>query len=571
MKKFYANLFFIGLMSIVVSGCGGGSSSSSTTSPITPLATDVYPTGISVSSPTTLATSSGTIVAKLHIPWQQRLGDWWDHLSQSLKNRDASQIAVALHPIVPISSAHAAPLKIIEGLNIANYRESVLSGRAIPSATTLPLGGFFKSYTAASCYGPQVKYLNHNNGTDASPALLPGGDTGMWLDRNGDQVTGTPCAAAQLSALLDPVKSRANASLILGARMVALALAGTGLPAASSSSSLTTSFQTYIDTIVPSGTVANVTLAGITNNGSNSYTYQWRVSFTQGTKVNWLAVNLTHTKTSSGFEGLLQYATSDLSANNQATANCATTKKLAVVGTLRYTKTSATVVNFSSREAPYCVTNASDIVTNFGTWIALDSNNELDPTKTTDSNAKGWHQDGGGFKRFATSYNPSTGAGDYLFAWQAGTLDANSRMFSVNSTYNSTTEARAIKAFFGFAPNMATSTNPGQMGVLICNWAGPGNNQNPSHKLFQSQNLSLSSTATDWTFPTSASVDSKIKYAPTNNCNSTGTMTYDVDANGTLAAGEGSSVTNSLDGLTGTNTSVFAEITSRGFTIPTLY
>jgi hypothetical protein len=353
--------------------------------------------------------------------------------------------------------------------------------------------------------------------------------------------------------------------------MVALALAGTGLPAASSSSSLTTSFQTYIDTIVPSGTVANVTLAGITNNGSNSYTYQWRVSFTQGAKVNWLAVNLTHTKTSSGFEGLLQYATSDLSANNQATANCATTKKLAVAGTLRYTKTSATVVNFSSREAPYCVTNASDIITNFGTWIALDSNNELDPTKTTDSNAKGWHQDGGGFKRFATSYNPSTGAGDYLFAWQAGTLDANSRMFSVNSTYNSTTEARAIKAFFGFAPNMATATNPGHMGVLICNWAGPGNNQNPSHKLFQSQNLALSSTATDWTFPTSASVDSKIKYAPTNNCNSTGTMTYDVDSNGTLAAGEGSSVTNSLDGLTGTNTSVFAEITSRGFTIPTLY
>ena len=575
MKKSYDNLFIIGFASFLLLGCGGGGSSSSTSSSTSStsslVATDVYPTGISVSSPTTLTTSSSSIIAKLHVPLHQRMGDWWDHLFQSVYKRDMNQIAVALDPILPVSSAHAAPLKITEGLNVANYIQQVLLGSTIPSATTLPLGGFFKSYTAANCYGPQVKYLNHNNGTDASPAILPSGDTGMWLDRNGDQVSVTPCAAAQLSALLDPIKSRANASLILGARMVVLALSGSGLPPASSSSSLTSSFQTYIDSIVPSGTVANVTLAGITNNGSNSFTYQWRVSFTQGANVKWLVVNLTHTKTSTGFEGLLQYATSDLTSNTQTTANCGTTKKLATAGTLRYTKTSASVVNFSSREAPYCIVSASDIVTSFGTWVALDSNNELDPTKTTASDAKGWHQDGGGFKRFASSFNPTTGAGDYLFAWQAGIGDSNSRMFSVNSTYNITSEARAIKAFFGFAPNMATISNPGRMGELICNWAGPGSIQNPGHKLFQSQNLALSSTATDWNFPTSASIDSKIKYAPTNNCNSTGTMTYDVDSNGTLAAGEGSTITNSLDGLTGTNTSVFSEIISRGFTIPTMY
>jgi hypothetical protein len=48
-------------------------------------------------------------------------------------------------------------------------------------------------------------------------------------------------------------------------------------------------------------------------------------------------------------------------------------------------------------------------------------------------------------------------------------------------------------------------------------------------------------------------------------------MNFDVDASGSLAAGEGATVTNSLDGLTGTNLSVFDEIKSRGFSAPSMY
>ena len=560
-----------------LAGCGGGGASSSTpsTSGSAISAADAYPVGVALASPSALVSSSTAVVASINLPVRQRVGDWWEHLLQAVHKRDGLQLARALNPIMPIAAAHAAPAKVPESLNVSNYIQLVLGGTSVPTSATLPLNGFFKSYTAANCYGPQVAYLNHNDGTDASPALLPGGDVGMWLDRNGDQTSGTPCAAAQLSALMDPIKSRANASLMLGARMVALAVAGSGLPAANTSSAVTASFQTLIDSIVPTGTTANVTLAGITNNGSNSFTYQWRVSFTQGANVRWLVVNLTHQKTSTGFTGLLQYAASDLRTNTQTTASCAASKKLAVAGTLRYTKTSATALEFSSREAPYCVTSASDLVTDFGTWVALDTNKELDPTKTTNSDSKGWHQDGGGFKRFAASFSPSTGAGDYLFAWQAGIGDPNSRMFAVKTTYNSTSEARDLKAFFGFAPNMATITNPGRLGELICNWAGPGHTKTPGHNRFQSQALSLAATATDWTFPTGASTDSKIRFAPTNSCNSTGAMNFDVDAGtstgGTLSGGEGALVTHSLDTLTGANTTVFGEITSRGFTLPSLY
>jgi hypothetical protein len=188
-----------------------------------------------------------------------------------------------------------------------------------------------------------------------------------------------------------------------------------------------------------------------------------------------------------------------------------------------------------------------------------------------DATAERWHQEGGGFKRFAASFNPDTGAGNYLFAWQAGIGDPNSRMFAVNSAYNSSSEARTLKAFFGFAPNMAATSNQSQLGELICNWAGPGNSKTVGHNRFQSQLLSLTSTATDWSFPTDVATDSKIKFAPTNNCNSTGTMNFDVDASGSLAANEGANVTNSLDVvLTGT-ASVFDEIKSRGFSAPSMY
>jgi hypothetical protein len=559
---------------LVLVGCGGGGGTSSTSSVS---ATDAYPTGLAVASPTAVVSSSSPVVAKLDLPFKQRVGDWWEHLLDAVNKGDAHQLAQVLNPFIPIATANAAPAKVLESQNVSNYIQKVVRGESTPDATILPLNGFFKSYTSATCYGPKVAYLQHNDGTDVTPPgatgpELPGGDVGMWLDRNGDQTTGTPCAAAQLNALMDPIKSRANASLMLGARMVALAAAsGSGLPAPNTSSSLTASFQTFINGILPSGTTADVTLAGVTNNGSDSFTYQWRVKFTKAPKEMWLLVNLTHQKTTSGYTGLLQYATSELSANTQATAQCATSKKLAVVGTMRYNKSSSTQLDFSAREAPYCIAASSDLVTDFASWVSVDSNKELDNTKTTNTDGKGWHQEGGGFKRFAASFNPDTGAGNYLFTWQAGIGDPNSRMFAVNSAYNSSSEARTLKAFFGFAPNMAATSNQSQLGELICNWAGPGNNKTVGHNKFQSQLLSLTSTATDWSFPTNVATDSKIRFAPTNNCNSTGAMNFDVDASGSLAAGEGANVTNTLDGLTGINASVFDEIKSRGFSAPSMY
>jgi hypothetical protein len=136
-------------------------------------------------------------------------------------------------------------------------------------------------------------------------------------------------------------------------------------------------------------------------------------------------------------------------------------------------------------------------------------------------------------------------------------------MFAAQASYNSTTEDRALDAYYGYAADMGTATNAGSMLGLICNWAGPGNSHVPQ-SYFQSQSASLTASATAWSLGTS-----KITYAPANSCSST-TTSYDQDGDGALSAGEGVGVSADLDAPSGSNT-VAQELTSRGFSIPGYY
>lgn len=133
------------------------------------------------------------------------------------------------------------------------------------------------------------------------------------------------------------------------------------------------------------------------------------------------------------------------------------------------------------------------------------------------------------------------------------------------------------KAFFGFSGNMSqlNESNNDLLG-MICNWAGPSASardatqpSNGLQALFQYQEVTLPGTSRTWNIATGAG-KSKLAFAPTNNCNSTAAMTFDVNADGTLSANEGSSLTNDLDAPTGGNT-VAQELVARGFTNPSRF
>jgi hypothetical protein len=228
-------------------------------------------------------------------------------------------------------------------------------------------------------------------------------------------------------------------------------------------------------------------------------------------------------------------------------------------------------MNMSSRESVYCLSGA--LTSTISDYAAIDVNGELDPTKTacpacTGQDAAGWIQEGSGFKRFGATYNPTTREGNYKFAWQAGLLDGYSRMFAMNVAYDSILFVRTGKAFFGFSGAMnpqSPDATPTDLKGMICNWAGPGNSHAPSN-LFQYQEITLGGGAADWNI-----VTSKIGYAPTNSCNSSATMQFDVNADGTLTSAEGNNVTNNLDTLDAGMLTVQATMVGRGFTNPTLY
>lgn len=547
---------------LAVSGCGGGSGSSTTsTTSSSSSPTDNFPSGLALASPTAVTTST-TTTASIQAPFTTMLADWAHSLHDAVADRDGGRLRTLLLAALPLGNAHAAPSAKPEFQNLTSFLDTIRLGSAKPTNANMAWNDFFQTSTNANCYGPSLAYAAHDNGSGGS-GTLPGGDLGIWASYEN---LSTPCSAAQLNRLASSVKKKGNSSLILAASMIYVANQNSVLPAAGASADIKTAFDTFVKAIDPAITVDVATIARST---ANVWTYTLRASTGSGNTAQSIIVNLTHTPGSSAgeFTGLLKYAA--LSLGSDAAFGCSdemsgSLYKIASAGTVRYTKTSSTDAAFGSRESRYCGHTASSTATDMAEIAALDGNGELDPAVALASNtrgsSKGWRGD---FRRFGAAFDPATYAGNFLFAWQAGTGDDKSRMFAVNTAYDSSTETRTGKAFFGFGDAIKTTT--GALLGMICNWAGPGNSHATGNN-FQHQQISLSASATEWTLSTD-----KIKYAPTTSCNSSSSMTYDDNVDGTIAASEGASTTNALDGLTGSNTTVASELAARGYTAPTMF
>jgi len=83
--------------------------------------------------------------------------------------------------------------------------------------------------------------------------------------------------------------------------------------------------------------------------------------------------------------------------------------------------------------------------------------------------------------------------------------------------------------------------------------------------LFQYQQLTLGQSASSWTLGTS-----NIRYAPTNSCNASASMSFDLAGNGSVTSGEGASFNHELHGLTNGSQDVQEELIGQGFWSPTL-
>ena len=594
--------FLIVLMSLAFSflgGCGGSSSTSSATTSTT------VPSGVSGSAVASTALSSSSGSSYLDLPLPERMRDTSRTLFAALERGDMLEALELLVDWLPIDKAFAAT-KTPKAKVVADYIETVAKGTATPTrgsgasrgATELRMGQFFDQYSRADCYGPQVDHDNHND-TGSGQDPLPTGDVGIWLSTqpSGSTNEGKPCAAAQLEALGDPIGSRVDGSMMLVAYMRGQVTTSSTLsmPASGATTDIGASvMNTFIDTILETGYSRDGNVTGTISNASGVYTYTLVVSVVKGSDNGKLAIQIVHDGTSAASSGTMSGRLTYASSTGSNSCNDGGIR--ATAGTVRYQKTSTTNINVSARESEVCIANLAALTATFSDYVSLDSNNELDPTVIdgdnlvgstptgATTNDKGWTAAGGGtgFNRFGASFNPDTMVGSYKYAWQAGRGDSHSRMFAMSITKDTSTDAMAAKGYFGFSGSMgkqgtATGGSSTERDIkgMICNWTGPGADasgtddrftNSGSTSKFQFQSLTLSSTDTEWQV-----AEEDITFAPTNNCNSTGSMTYDVDADGTISSGEGQNVTNDLDTLDSGTTTVLGTMENRGFTSPSLF
>jgi hypothetical protein len=546
---------------------GGGGQTASTTS------ADVdasFPSGLAVGSPTDV---SGSASALMKPRGGLRFArDWGTATWQAIRQGNGRQLAQLAAAALPLGSAHAAGVSGPEISRIATLVRAVLGGdTSVDVSSLLVVQHLFDGDGSnASCFGPQLLYANHDDhvsGPGAS-SQLPSGDLGLWKATADDGAT--PCVADQLSRRVRGVRRQTFQGLLLMAAMrhAVASDATLAMPAAGATTTVTAAMNTLMGAMSPAITVETATIA--LDSTDSLYTYRLVLNNgDSGLNYRRGEVILRHAPGSSTslYSGVMQVAGFTLTSDAAMGCSDLTSGGLyqaAAVSTLSYSR-NASDIAFSSRFARYCGHPTDDTASNYGTQVAsFTSGGELDPSVklaggggSARGSTLGWN---GGFARFAGAFDRDTLDGSYQYAWQAGVNDGNSRTLLATSSYNSAAAVRTVAGYFGYAADIATTD--GTLLGMICNWAGPGNNHTPNNR-FQMQSATLADSASAFVLGSS-----KITYAPTVSCNSSSTMTYDVDGDHTIASGEGASVTNDLDTLTGSRTTVQEEISARGFITP---
>jgi hypothetical protein len=340
------------------------------------------------------------------------------------------------------------------------------------------------------------------------------------------------------------------------------------MPAAGASVDLATELQAVFSAVPALSGVAVDAATIAFDGGGTEYTYRLVVSQGSGMSATTGEVILKHTPGGSDtdYTGVMQVAGFALSNDGAFACNDEVDSgtflfKVAQVSTVKYSRNGA-AIEFGSRDGQYCGHPAGGSLDYAAEVASFTGDGQLDPAVKISGNTRGsstgWRA---GFTRFAGSFDKDTVAGDFLFAWQAGTGDGNSRSLAAHASYNSATEVRTLDGYFAFADDVATSD--GTLLGMICNWAGPGNSHTPAAK-FQSQTASLTASASEYLVDAS-----KITYSPTTSCSSTSTA-YDANLDTSIASGEGVGTVNDLDVPSGGNT-VQQEINVRGYTSPSLF
>lgn len=467
-------LVLIGIGASISLAMGGCSSSGTSATPAASSGVVSFPVGFAVGSLTNAASTAAGLRAKASAgPSKQTIS-----ASDTIEDKVA-----ALELVAEASTASACQVTLTD------------------ITTNAP---------AVSCYGPNLAYINHpegtadgddtysggiNGGSDMSDGVLPGGDLGLWSATVTD---GTACAAAKINADIQGINYKVDNALLLSAAMsCVLRAAGQSLPAVGSSVDLTSAFSTAVTANNPTATISSATIARESDSGSNAV-YLYTISGTLNSKT--VTINLKHSPQNSDntqYVGRLWTAVSGSQSSGFSVSYEKTASKVL------FKMTSS---NFPNNETSTNMFNTDGTFKLNGTWngnIAL-TKAELDST---------------------------TFLGKFSYAWQAGTGDSHARVF--NAYTASSGGADLGYAFFGFGQNFSNSgagqASDAAISTFICNWAGPGGSHNAATGVGKAQKQYLKFVTDKWVPNPDVADPNKLDYAPVTTCSRTANQ---ADTNG---------------------------------------
>lgn len=383
---------------------------------------------------------------------------------------------------------------------------SVLAGATAVTDVFDPAGLMARSGNA-ECYGPMLKYRNHPNDTGGGSVVreLPHGDLGMWqeVDRTGDS-----CAAAQLNARLSSAEQQSQASLLLIAAMIdAVNDAGLSLPTAGGVLDITAEMNAAgIPSIVFTAATITYDLA------HNVWTYYAAFEYTDphDGSVHEMVVTLDYSADpampETQYSGVMYFrANEDLHTGNcSGGGGGGGVTQMTVNGSLAFNRLAANDLHVQQRTGAYC-----------GYDVDARTNGVVDPTL-------GW---GDNFSTFTANFDPTTMAGDYAYAWQAGVNDRATRVLNIGINSHAPLDG---EAYFGYGDRVQDDADGVHTPTgMYCNWAGPGASGG-MQPYAQRQFVAFNSGTGHFETPAGGS---DLRYAPVNNCQYDGSGSFWYDRN----------------------------------------
>ncbi len=409
-----------------------------------------------------------------------------------------------------------------------------------------------KAPVRATCYGPNLSYTNHPDGTPAN-GNLPSNDLGLWSSTN----DGTEaCTSAQITTLIESHNVYFNFAGLMGAALHCYVNTTESLPAEGATVTLSDPAAFGFTGASSSGTVS-ASSASVTGLSGGGYRYEitGTVTPTASTELSYKVIvqrkdGATETGTYS-FDIEDTNSIEDTNCNDgNEPGNETITKTFA--GKMTYSASGSTL-NQEFKFAEFC--NSVD---------PLDSNYDIPVATTGDTK---WSSN---FNYGLFSFDATTLVGTFATAWQAGSPDEASRVF------NAALEADGTgTGYYGFGGAADSTTLPlGAIQGMVCNWAGPGGaiHAGPGNRLstdylkpYVQRQVLEKNVAGVW-----KSTADDIKYAPTKDCSATpGTLTYNGNDAATPADDEFSNDSSSVAATTLADTIDLLAFESFSFTLPT--